>query len=407
MRSALRKVGVLLRRIAEQPGTRPPTRGDDDDDRDGLAGRGGRRDDPPDDAAAIRGCLLDYFEGWFEGDAARMDRALHPGLAKHALGQGPDRSDTLDLTTKDEMVEATRQGRGRSAGPSGPRDPDRHRQRLGRYRERDRPFGGLRRVRAPGQNHGRLADHRDALALGRRPWSTRRLSARPPRRRRPPGVGPREQMRARYPDVEGFVERDGVRVAYEVYGEGEPTILFVPTWHIIHSRFWKLQIPYLARHGRVVTFDPRGNGRSDRPTTPRRTPSRVRRRLARGHGRHRRPTGPCWSSLSMGAQRALHRRGGAPRSRRGASSRSARPADRSEPRERGGAVPVRRARWRPTRGGPSTTPLLAPRLPEVPRVLLRAAASRSRTRRSRSRTASAGGSRRRRDADRRPSWRRL
>lgn len=75
-------------------------------------------------------------------------------------------------------------------------------------------------------------------------------------------------MRARYPDLEGFVERDGVRVAYEVYGRGEPTILLVPTWHIVHSRLWKAQIPYLARHGRVVTFDPRGNGRSDRPTTP-------------------------------------------------------------------------------------------------------------------------------------------
>jgi Putative lumazine-binding len=66
------------------------------------------------DAAAIRDCLLDYFEGWFDGDVARMDRALHPGLAKHALGQDPHRSDTIDLTTKDEMVEATRQGRGRS-----------------------------------------------------------------------------------------------------------------------------------------------------------------------------------------------------------------------------------------------------------------------------------------------------
>jgi len=67
----------------------------------------------PDDAAAIRSCMLDYFEGWFEGDAARMDRALHPGLAKHALGQGPTRAEILDVTTKDEMVEATRQGTGR------------------------------------------------------------------------------------------------------------------------------------------------------------------------------------------------------------------------------------------------------------------------------------------------------
>jgi pimeloyl-ACP methyl ester carboxylesterase/predicted glycosyltransferase len=75
----------------------------------------------------------------------------------------------------------------------------------------------------------------------------------------------REQSRARYPDREGFVERDGVRVFYEVYGDGERTIVLLPTWSVVHSRHWKLQIPYLARHARVVTFDGRGNGRSDRP----------------------------------------------------------------------------------------------------------------------------------------------
>ena len=78
------------------------------------------------------------------------------------------------------------------------------------------------------------------------------------------GAG-REQSRARYPDQEGYVERDGVRVFYEVYGSGEPTVLLLPTWSIVHSRHWKMQIPYLARHCRVVTFDGRGNGRSDRP----------------------------------------------------------------------------------------------------------------------------------------------
>src|SRR5918992_4959035 len=75
----------------------------------------------------------------------------------------------------------------------------------------------------------------------------------------------REQTRARYPDVDGYVERDGIRVFYEVYGQGEPTVLLLPTWSLVHSRHWKMQIPYLARHCRVVTFDGRGNGRSDRP----------------------------------------------------------------------------------------------------------------------------------------------
>jgi pimeloyl-ACP methyl ester carboxylesterase/predicted glycosyltransferase len=74
-----------------------------------------------------------------------------------------------------------------------------------------------------------------------------------------------EQTRARYPDETGYVERDGVKVYYEVYGSGEPTVLLLPTWSLIHSRHWKMQIPYLARHCRVVTFDGRGNGRSDRP----------------------------------------------------------------------------------------------------------------------------------------------
>jgi pimeloyl-ACP methyl ester carboxylesterase/predicted glycosyltransferase len=77
--------------------------------------------------------------------------------------------------------------------------------------------------------------------------------------------GVNEQSRARYPDEEGFVDRDGVRIHWEVYGSGEPTILLVPPWMIVHSRVWKMQIPYLARHARVVTFDPRGNGKSDRP----------------------------------------------------------------------------------------------------------------------------------------------
>jgi pimeloyl-ACP methyl ester carboxylesterase/predicted glycosyltransferase len=79
-----------------------------------------------------------------------------------------------------------------------------------------------------------------------------------------------EQSRARYPDIEGFVERDGQRLFYEVNGEGEQTIFLLPTWSLIHSRHWKMQIPYLARHFRVLTMDGLGNGRSDRCRDPRR-----------------------------------------------------------------------------------------------------------------------------------------
>jgi pimeloyl-ACP methyl ester carboxylesterase len=75
-------------------------------------------------------------------------------------------------------------------------------------------------------------------------------------------------MRAREPDREGDVDRDGVRLHYEVFGSGEPTLVLVPSNPIVHSRQWKAQVPFLARHYRVVTFDGRGNGRSDRPVTP-------------------------------------------------------------------------------------------------------------------------------------------
>ncbi len=80
--------------------------------------------------------------------------------------------------------------------------------------------------------------------------------------------------RAREADVAGTTERDGVRLAYRVYGDGPVTVVLMPTWTIIDSRFWKAQVAYLARHYRVVTFDGRGSGGSDRPWGRRRTPTR-------------------------------------------------------------------------------------------------------------------------------------
>jgi pimeloyl-ACP methyl ester carboxylesterase len=71
--------------------------------------------------------------------------------------------------------------------------------------------------------------------------------------------------RAATPAASGHADSDGVPIAWELFGEGEETLLFLPPWSIVHSRFWKQQVPYLSRQFRVLTFDPRGNGRSGRP----------------------------------------------------------------------------------------------------------------------------------------------
>jgi pimeloyl-ACP methyl ester carboxylesterase/predicted glycosyltransferase len=75
-------------------------------------------------------------------------------------------------------------------------------------------------------------------------------------------------MRPLEPQLQGFIHRDGIAVAYESYGAGERTVLFPPIDPTVHGRVWKAQVPFLARHARVVVIDPRGNGRSDRPTDP-------------------------------------------------------------------------------------------------------------------------------------------
>ena len=73
-------------------------------------------------------------------------------------------------------------------------------------------------------------------------------------------------MRAVEPVQAGFVERSGARVGYEVFGQADrPTVLIMPPWAVVPSRAWKMQVPYLARHYRVITWDGVGCGRSDRP----------------------------------------------------------------------------------------------------------------------------------------------
>ncbi len=74
-----------------------------------------------------------------------------------------------------------------------------------------------------------------------------------------------EQRQARLPDTSGVAVRDEVSLHYDVYGDGPVNVLLLPTWSIVHSRFWKAQVPFLARNYRVITFDGRGSGRSSRP----------------------------------------------------------------------------------------------------------------------------------------------
>jgi|SRR5687767_3287371 hypothetical protein len=57
---------------------------------------------------------LDYFEGWFDGDVERMDRALHPDLVKRWPGE--QQAATLGITTKERMLELTAAGEGAEDG---------------------------------------------------------------------------------------------------------------------------------------------------------------------------------------------------------------------------------------------------------------------------------------------------
>ena len=63
----------------------------------------------------------------------------------------------------------------------------------------------------------------------------------------------------------GFVDRDGVRIWYAVWGGQGPWLAFAPPFQVVHSEMLKATVPYLSHHCRVVTCDARGNGRSDRP----------------------------------------------------------------------------------------------------------------------------------------------
>ncbi len=74
--------------------------------RDGVA-------QTPADSIAIRAAAMDYVEGWYQASVERMQRSLHPDLAKRAVREHPrSRRPLLSHLSKNTMLEYTRAGGG-------------------------------------------------------------------------------------------------------------------------------------------------------------------------------------------------------------------------------------------------------------------------------------------------------
>ncbi|PYS34821.1 MAG: hypothetical protein DMF75_05380 [Acidobacteria bacterium] len=66
-----------------------------------------------DDVAAIKATALNYIEGWYEGDAARMESALHPELAKRMILTDPKTGHSqFNHMGAMQLVQNTRRGGG-------------------------------------------------------------------------------------------------------------------------------------------------------------------------------------------------------------------------------------------------------------------------------------------------------
>ena len=68
----------------------------------------------PTDAAAIKQAALDYIEGWYEGNAERMEKALHPELAKRIVRTNKEGASNLGQMSALSLVLGTRNGGGKN-----------------------------------------------------------------------------------------------------------------------------------------------------------------------------------------------------------------------------------------------------------------------------------------------------
>ena len=65
------------------------------------------------DQAALKQTALDYIEGWYEGSTERMERALHPELAKRIVRTNPQNGmSRLDQMSAMTLVQNVRNGGG-------------------------------------------------------------------------------------------------------------------------------------------------------------------------------------------------------------------------------------------------------------------------------------------------------
>ncbi len=63
-----------------------------------------------------------------------------------------------------------------------------------------------------------------------------------------------------------IAKANGINIYYEIHGEGEPLVLI--GGYGADSSAWFLQVPVFSREYKVITFDNRGTGRSDKPDVP-------------------------------------------------------------------------------------------------------------------------------------------
>ena len=63
-----------------------------------------------------------------------------------------------------------------------------------------------------------------------------------------------------------YIEANGINLYYEVHGEGYPVVLISGLGS--QGQSWDTQVPIYSKHYKVVVFDNRGAGKSDKPSAP-------------------------------------------------------------------------------------------------------------------------------------------